>query len=183
MKRVSSSIVVVSDWGFSCIKESTRVLKKDQSGFFNFHLFEEGGGNVLVDKSVIRMGRWSLSYISFRIYQDILWASDTLERDMSILEKWLFDGLILVGSPLLSNVIESLAMIFSIYFPRASVLFEPQYLLRLLKSPSKINGLGSNLMTLSISDVLKVVWFGMYMLHVEIFDSRVIWTAMTSKLE
>lgn len=72
MKVVSSSIVLVSDWGFTCIKESTRVLKKAQSGFFNFHLYERGVGSVFVDKSVIRIGKWSLSYISCRIDQDIL---------------------------------------------------------------------------------------------------------------
>lgn len=87
MKVISSSIMLVSDWGLSCIKESTKVLKKSQSGFFNFHLYEEGGDGVLVDRSVIRIGRWSLSYISCRIDQDILWASDSLERDRSILEK------------------------------------------------------------------------------------------------
>lgn len=90
------------------------------------------------------------------------------------MEKWPFDGLSLVGSPLLSSVIESSSRIFSIDLPRASVLSDPQYSLWLLKSPSRINGLGSCLMMLSISDVLKDVWFGTYMLHIEIFDSSVI---------
>lgn len=80
----------------------------------------------------------------------------------------------LVGLPLLSSVIESLSRIFSVDLPRASVMSEPQYSLWLLKSPCKINSLGSCLMMLSISDVLKDVWFGMYILHIEIFDSSVI---------
>lgn len=36
---------------------------------------------------------------------------------------------------------------------------------------------------LSRSDVLKGVWFGMYMLQIVIFDSKDSWTAMTSRSE
>lgn len=34
---------------------------------------------------------------------------------------------------------------------------------------------------LSRSDVLKGVWFGMYMLHIVILNSSVTWTAITSR--
>jgi len=61
MKVVSSYIVVISDWGFSCINVSTRIEKNSQFGFFNFHLDAKEGGSVLVDSSVIKIDKWSLS--------------------------------------------------------------------------------------------------------------------------
>lgn len=134
----------------------------------------EAGDSVLVDSSDIIIGRWSLSYISCKTDQDILWAIDTLEKDRSIVERRPFDGLSLVGSPLLSSAIVSLSKIFSSDLPRASVISDPQNALWLLKSPSKTNGLGSCFMMLSISEVLNDVWFGMYMLQIVIFDSSVI---------
>lgn len=57
MKVVSSSIVLVSDWGLSCINVSTSVEKKGQSGFFNLHLCVKECASVLVDSSVIRIGK------------------------------------------------------------------------------------------------------------------------------
>ena len=99
------------------------------------------------------------------------------------MEKLPFEGLSLVGSPLLRSAIVLSSRIFSIVFPRASVVTDPQYSLWLLKSPSRIKGLGSCLMMLSISEELKGVWLGMYILHIEILASSVIWTAMTSSLD
>jgi hypothetical protein len=64
MKVVSSSIVLVSDCGFSCINVSTSEKKKSHFGFFNFHLCVEGVGSVLVVSRDISIGKWSLLYIS-----------------------------------------------------------------------------------------------------------------------
>ena len=166
---------------FSSMKVSSRLEKNPQSGFFNNHLGVEDVDRVLVESRVIRIGRWSLSYISCKTDQEILWASDELEIDRSIAEKVPFEGLSLVGWPLLRSAIESLSRIFSIDLPRVSVFSDPQWTLWLLKSPNRIKGLGSCVMMLSRSDVLKGVWFGMYMLHILILNSSVNWTAITSR--
>jgi len=74
----------MSDWRFSNINVSNKLEKNPQSEFFNNRLGVEEGGPALVVSSVIKIGKWSLSYISGRTDQDSRWASNELEKDRSI---------------------------------------------------------------------------------------------------